>query len=91
MTSELFQALKQAEASFEADASLANLDALEAAERAYFSALGATRAAWAALPEGERKDSAELNAYDTVEENSADRADELYRLQIAISTYELTA
>jgi hypothetical protein len=84
-TTELFQTMKTAEAAFNADdMNTAKLDVLETAEKAYFAKVTELRAKWAALPEDERKDSAEQNAHDT--EDTA--VDQLRWYEIALSTYE---
>ena len=64
------------------------ITACQVADRAYaayVAAVSAARAEWNALPVGERKDSAEQNAYDT---EGCDE-DELRWFEIAISTYEM--
>ena len=84
-TTELFQIMKTAEIAFNADdMNTAKLDVLEAAEKAYFVVLSKRAAEWAALPAGERKDSAEQNAHDT--EDTA--IDQLRWYEIALGTYE---
>jgi hypothetical protein len=60
-----FAALRQAEQAFDADQSIPALETLQAAERVYFAALGAARAAFNALPDGDTKYRAEENAADT--------------------------
>lgn len=80
-----FNALRQAEQAFEAaPMDLAASDALEAAERAYYTALEAARTAFNALPEGVTKQRAEENAHDT----DGARTDKLKFLQAALSTYQ---
>ena len=88
MTTALFQALHgRPRAGFDADElNLGALQALEAAERAFYGALGAAHAEWLALPEGGAKASAEQNAWDT----EGTDEDELYWLQIALATYAMT-
>lgn len=89
MTTPLFRAMRQA-AAFEADAlSLEKLTALGAAEKAYCAAVRKAQAAWDALPEGAAKDSAEVNANDTAIEQAVNAADQLYRLEMAVASYEI--
>lgn len=84
-TTELFQTMKAAELAFNADdMNTEKLDVLEVAERAYFAEVAKRRAEWDALPAGERKDSAEQNAFDTEGTN----VDQLRWLEIALGTYE---
>ncbi|HLY47629.1 MAG TPA: hypothetical protein VKR21_00400 [Solirubrobacteraceae bacterium] len=82
----LFRAYQTAQLAFDADATLATLPALEAAERAYYDALYAARAEWNALPDNAAKASAETNACDT---EGADE-NELYWFDIALRTYAMT-
>lgn len=90
-THPLFAAQQAAQAAFDADdLNLAKLQALDAADAAFYAALGAARAEWQALPEGDAKASAETNAYDTVVEQEGALRDELYWLDIALRTYAMT-
>jgi hypothetical protein len=86
MTTALFQAFTAADAAWNADE--LNLDLLrasDAAYAAYMAAVAATRAEWNAIPEGNGKFSAEINAHDT----EGTDIDELFWLEIAIRTYEI--
>lgn len=80
-----FAALRQAEQAFEATPTdLAALDALEVAERVYFTALGAARSAFDALPDGDTKYRAEENAADT----EGTDIDQLKFFLAVLSTYQ---
>ena len=92
---DLFTQMIEAKAAFNADldanpngGDLTTLRALEAAERAYFDAEAKAREAWEALPEGEAKDSAELNASDTMSENGVPNTNRLFFFEIAVRSYE---
>lgn len=85
-TTELFQAMNTAEAAWNAnELNIELLHAYEATERAYFGKIAELRKIWDTLPDGERKDSAITNAYDT----EGTEADELRWFEIALMTYEL--
>jgi len=86
MVTTLLQEMKAAEAKFEAEEGVDHLDALEAAERAYFGAIQAKREIWEAIPEGADKDDAEINANET----EGTREDRLFWFEVAIETYKLT-
>ena len=89
MSSQEFQAQAQAEAAFAADAmSLEKLAALETAEAAYLAAYQTAKAAWDAVEEGQAKDSAELNAWDTVAEQAANPADQVQWLRWAVGSLD---
>jgi len=86
-TTKLFDAMKTAAAAFDADPSIANVNVLEAAEKAYYSRVAVLKARWDALEYDDRKNSAEINAYDT--DNETDfNGDEIRWLEIALGTYE---
>ena len=85
----LFRQMLQATAAFKASRSIEDLEALECAERAYFDRQDELAAKWGALPEGERKDNADLNAEDTCSEGVFDREDRVRWYEIAIATYEM--
>ena len=62
----------------------------EAASDAYWAALAKARAAWDAIPEGDKKDSAEINANDMWgDEKLFSDANKLAWYQAAIDTYDL--
>lgn len=84
-TTDLFQRVQAAEAAFALNNDLVVLHKLEDAERAYYDAVAAARAEWNVLPAGDRKDSAEQNAYDT---EGCD-VDELRWFEIAIMSFGL--
>lgn len=82
-----FEAMKAAEAAFEADAmSTEKLAALEVAERAYFAAENKARDQWAAVEASGDRDSADLNASETVVENGYAEADRLAWYRFAIGS-----
>jgi hypothetical protein len=85
----MYDAMMEAEATFNATGTLESLKALEVAEAAYFDALAVASARWNALPDGDRKYDAEINANDTREEAGFTRGDELSWFLCAIATYEL--
>ena len=87
--STLYQTMKAAEAKFATTGLVADIAPLEVSEKAYFAAVAAKKAEWKAIPEGNKKDSAENNAYDTCEENSVSLSDEIYWLEMAFASYEL--
>lgn len=85
-TTELFQTMTAAEDAFAADdMNLDKLNAADAAFAAYHTELAKRRAEWNALPAGDRKDSAEQNAFDT--EGTA--VDQLRWFEIAIGTFDM--
>ncbi len=79
-----FAALQQAEQAFNADPSVAALEVLQAAEKVFFAALSAARAAVNALPDGDTKYRAEENAADT----EGTKVDELKYLRVVFDTYQ---
>jgi hypothetical protein len=87
---DLYAAMNAAEAAFAADDTIANLRALEAAEQAYFAYLKVARSQWNALPEGDRKDSAEQNANDTRDVDQAfEPGNELAWFHVALGSYDM--
>lgn len=89
MTTTLYTAMVAAEELFSAEDTLLHLNCLEEAERAYFAALKIARSRWNAIPEGEEKDNAEINANDTRDEGVFEARDELAWFDIAIATFEM--
>lgn len=89
MTSQEFQAQTEAEAAFDADSlDLGKLAALQAAETVYFAALRALSAKWDAVEEGQLKDSAEVNAWDTISEQATPEADKVQWLRFALGSLD---
>lgn len=86
-TTKIFDAMKAAATAFNADPSIVNVNALEAAEKAYFARVSVLKARWDALEYDDRKNSAEINAYDTDNETNF-AGDEIRWFEIALGTYE---
>ena len=83
----LFQKMAAADAAFAADDSIANLDALRAAESAYFLALVSANSRFNALAlSADDRIRCEENAADTMVDEGLDHADKLSFVEYAIST-----
>ena len=85
-----YEILTAARANWAAVDNLESLNALEAVERMYSAELSKSLTKWEALPAGERKDSAEINANDTASEHVFDADDLIAWLLCALATYDLT-
>lgn len=86
MFSKFYSALTEAQAKFDADPlSLDALKELESAEALYNAWVAGRRAEWDAIPESDRKASAEENANET----EGCMSDRLRWYEIAIGSYEI--
>lgn len=86
MTTDLYRQMLATESAWGASKmDLAKLNSADVASALYVSAVGAARKEWKAVPEGEAKDSAENNAFDT----EGCREDALRWYQIAAATYQM--
>ena len=88
MASSEWEALNEAERTFDAINDLSALAALETAEKAYYSALASARAAWEAIPDCDAKVSGEINADDSEAESCFASADRLEWFRFALSSYQ---
>ncbi len=86
MATELYNTMIAAIHAHQADdMNVDKLNALEAAEAAYYGKRAELRAQWNAIPESDNKASAEENANDT----EGTDIDTLYWFEIALRSYEL--
>lgn len=87
MASELFQKLRQAQANFETSPSTENEKQLTNAEAFYFSAQSGKRILWNKVPDSAAKDSAEVNANETLSEQGDDWEDKIQWYTYAMDSY----